>query len=245
MNSWHSYSLVIISQVTALTIVASLAIACFPRRPALRHAIGTLALSFVLLSPLLSLLLPRSFWLVGEVSPAGSVASTAAAQVEMPSHLAAPPIPNNSFEERSGFLHDEPLPAPVESQAISTASLDTRPVTEVDAPPHEVHHQDESSSIGWLWNLIALTWAAGIAFGTWRWFSARRRLQALAISLKPAYISSRALQEIRLATGAVELPALAVSDWLRRRSSWDAFAPSSYCRRISSRRTTKRPCVMS
>ena len=63
MNSWHSFVLTVLMQVTAITVVAAIAMICLRRWAAWGHAIGVLSLLFVLVSPVLAVLLPRASWL--------------------------------------------------------------------------------------------------------------------------------------------------------------------------------------
>ena len=63
MNAWHSFAILVLVQVTAITFGGAVAMAFARRRAALQHGIGVLALSFLMASPAIALLLPRPAWL--------------------------------------------------------------------------------------------------------------------------------------------------------------------------------------
>jgi beta-lactamase regulating signal transducer with metallopeptidase domain/5-hydroxyisourate hydrolase-like protein (transthyretin family) len=214
MNSFHSFGLTVLGQVTAITFVAAIAIA--GRRAAARHAIAVVALAFILASPVLAMLLPRARWL----------GSSASLDEHGESHPASrPPIlnpksPPDDVAAAAGIERNRAADVPPESVPIRPR---TRPATSgsMDFATAESKNHDgwndfiSADRATWLARCLTVfgcAWAVGAGILFWRYVARRRQIRCLAASLEGGSIDAQVAAEVRLALGLAELPPLAVSD---------------------------------
>jgi beta-lactamase regulating signal transducer with metallopeptidase domain len=216
MNSWHSFGLTVLGQVTAITVVAAIAMAFAQRRAAARHAIGVVALIFLLASPMLTLLLPRARWLGGSESRAQHSDSGLVGAARMRSGE-SPPI---QITPAAGIERED-------AAELSTGPIPTQPGTGSATPRRINAPADEGKQLSpwtelvntelatWLargFTLIGSVWAVGVAILCRLFLSRRRQIRFLAMSLQPGAIDAQAAAEVRSALGFSGLPAIAISD---------------------------------
>ncbi|MBI2824617.1 MAG: carboxypeptidase regulatory-like domain-containing protein [Planctomycetia bacterium] len=212
MNAWQSFLATVLAQVTVITFGAAIAMTVARRSAALRHALGVVALAFVLASPVLAALLPRSPWLGGG---AQSDASQEAA-----------PLVRYRFQPE--YRPETVVPAghqPLEG--ADTADAFVTPRSEPEDPPTPTvaaglnaprGNGTPSSGAGddvWLLKVFALAfwiWAAGVAIFCLRSLSVRRQLRALARSVQTGSMEGAAAAAARRAVGLKALPPVGISD---------------------------------
>ncbi len=216
MNSWQSFVVALFGQVTAITLVAAIAMWLAGRRSATRHAIGVVALGFLLASPLFAALLPRARWLAISASTAKHAEPSLASQ----SPLLSPEMAQNAARNSRRIGGDVAADVPTDSVAIHPA---TRPQAQ---PPMNLTSPETKGSSGsidnfgadvgtWLGRCLTIfvcAWAAGITILCWRHLARRRQIRCLAASLEYGPIDSQTGTQLRAALGLVELPPMAVSD---------------------------------
>lgn len=197
MNAWYSLSLTVLVQVTAITLGAAIAMSVARRRAALCHAIGVVALAFVLASPALALVLPRSIWLGGVPANAASAAPARSPDAAI--------MDRDEQAELTGETVVAPADMWAEDSSQPPAAIDPAALPVAVAADQHV----------WLTKIFAVAagiWAAGVVVLCWRSLSVRRYLRLLASSVEPASIDATVAAEARRALGLGQLPAVGVSD---------------------------------
>jgi beta-lactamase regulating signal transducer with metallopeptidase domain len=194
MNAWHSFELTVLLQVTAITLAAAIAICLARRRAALRDAFGVVALAFILASPALALLLPKTFWLGGGAASAALDRPNADRDHEPQIATEAIAAPSN-------------LPTEPPNQLPATTAASMPP-----SPPSAPAAADRAVWLARCLTLASSVWAGGIVLLCLRFFVVRRRLRFFAGSIEPASIDARVAGEACRALAIEQLPAVCVSD---------------------------------
>jgi beta-lactamase regulating signal transducer with metallopeptidase domain/5-hydroxyisourate hydrolase-like protein (transthyretin family) len=194
MSSWHSFVLTVLVQVTAITVVASVAMAFSRLRAALRHTIGVLALIFVFASPILVALLPRANWL-----------SRSEPQARQDDSSLIGPV---------AVARTESQPIRTATAASVATPIRIKPARE-SSPPGRWTVFVKADRATWLarcFNFVGLFWVVGIVVLSRRFFVAQRQLWRMATSADAGSIDAKVAHDARLALGLSKLPPCAVSE---------------------------------
>lgn len=187
MNWIHGFGIVVLVQVTALTLVASLLIRVAHRSASSRHAIGVVAIMLALVSPELALALPQSGgWNL--IKPWRHLAQPLAAtpdsefRIDSPT-FAAPKGLSNSFPGQPSILAKR-LHMTNESSLV----LDRTDGASADTEPSAIGRSIIRANLAdWtlqFLNLAGWFWIAGTLLLTFRLYRSQRRLRRLWISLQ-------------------------------------------------------------
>ncbi len=211
MNAWQSFGIAVLVQVTAISLIACLAMMFLQRWAPLRHAMGVAALMLVLASPLVALLLPEPDWLSGlqATSPIEDFVDEDALPSPTPDQRSLP------VATKPKIARDEGLETSGERMEMRSAT-DVVPAAPVEAArrPHRwaFADVDRNTWLTWVGNAAGAVWLVGLVLFTRRHVVARRQLRELVASAQPAAINPIAATEARLALDLNALPPVFVSD---------------------------------
>jgi len=212
MSSWHSFGLTIFAQVTAITFVAAIVmLVC--RGAAVRHAMGVLALSFALGSPVMVLLLPKTHWLGRSESGLSFNSVNDAApivlgkSVSMIRHAELPQQQKNA----QGVVLKSPTPLAA-NRAVSVSAISAPPESEKIRLAGNSFAVNRAAWIARGFNLLGILWTIGVVISISRFVARRAQLRQLAMSLQTASIPESIVEAVRSTLGLETLPAIAVSE---------------------------------
>ena len=227
MITSHSYVLLLVIQVTVISIIAIAMICAVMRSAARRHTIALSALALVMLSPLVTWLLPVRWQ--GLVTISSGVAEPVAAMFSDTERSADLVLPTSGDTLRADFIAE----TTTETNAAAALSPGSEPqpaapLASSIATPDVLHSLTSSPSIvpirsiggarsPWvqsLFSALIAIWLIGAIIGAVRWVCRRRQLYSAVKTLQPisaVVLSSSVVQTICEALQIHELPAVCTS----------------------------------
>lgn len=218
MNAWHGFALTVVAQITAITLVAGAAMVCMRRQAAVRHAVGVVALGFVLASPLVTLGLPRGVWFSRGTVADGATASVATEAEAAVVRETQPAVAAAKMDVIEEVAND--LPRPIVKPVVSDAVPRSAPLAEPSSaalPAATEGWWKWFSADGETWllralNIAAAVWLVGSIVAARRLLARRKVIHQLRDSWELGTFHSAAAEEARRALGVARLPPIAVSD---------------------------------
>ena len=216
MNAVHGFVLTLFFQITAITAIALLALQILRGSAPLRYALAVTAMYFLLVSPVLTLILPRASWFAGFSS---RVAPNNSAPIEISDLAGADLTSHPKAADAMGNRRIEVAPA-----AIAGGLWATNPqVSSPTISPDTVERQAQSGFAwarlsdwptwwGRIMNLACGMWLVGVVVLARRFFLARRDLGNFIAGVRLGSLPANTAEEARKSLGVAKLPPIAVSD---------------------------------
>jgi beta-lactamase regulating signal transducer with metallopeptidase domain len=213
MNAGHAFAWMILLQVTAITACAAVALGIARRQAALRHAMGVLALGFVLASPAFSLLLPRPAWLAPIAqnnASAPAVAKTASREKLSLTKLVDAGIVDGLDARK---LMTDPSSVPLANVPDDSVNQHAT-VDPIDAPNHPARSTADER-LAWLHRgflLAVCIWVGGVVILCLRYIGTQRHLRSLTASVQPAFVDAIVVERACRTAELASPPLLGISD---------------------------------